>query len=617
MASNPNVFATQAWPPSRGIWLNHPKTMIPDGGFANLTGFWYGANGVPERIPEFAKTEIVAADTPDHFKGIYRYVPTGGTARTIIGRTKSGSAGIYYYDAGWTKVRGGTVDDDISMCQMNDLLFFANFTDTDASLGSRLQVWDGTNWRSAAITRPSGSWADAETTGGYLTKLKYYGYKISFVDADGFESTASLGGWVQLTGSNNKINFTGIELGPAAEGIASRKIYRTEAKEDSFGIADEPHYLLATIADNTTTTYSDTTADGDLDHTAAAPIFNAGWDSSVSPKGVLASAGRIWAWTDDDVYWSGNPAAITADLVLNGASENFGLNEPYYWYGLHKRSPGYDGDPIQQCIWFGDSLYAIKKNSIWQLMANDLNSETWQFRKVAEVGIPSPGAAVVCANGIYMVSRSHGYPETYFFDGRTATPVGVQLFNTFTGDVHAFWYLGRLFASCGNGTFCLDPDIGSWTKITGHAYTYTFVYADTLYHLRKLAPTWLASGAYSCQVAGNVRTETMITSPDADTGYMVAGRPETLKRWGRVRVQASASTSTTMTVSVRTEQGTQVVDTIAVDDDCVMIDFYVPKGLCRSRWLQVLIDFNGTAWATIDGMTVYGRYLRDRKALGN
>lgn len=96
-------------------------------------------------------------------------------------------------------------------------------------------------------------------------------YKVTFVsprgESDG--SPASDGVTVADKTTNGKVAVTAIPVGPT--GTTARKLYRTVA-----GDADDGEYLLvATISDNSTTTYEDNVADGSLGAALAAAASEA------------------------------------------------------------------------------------------------------------------------------------------------------------------------------------------------------------------------------------------------------------------------------------------------------------------------------------------------------
>jgi hypothetical protein len=86
-----------------------------------------------------------------------------------------------------------------------------------------------------------------------------YVYAYTYASADG-ETLISPTVSVTTTSGNQKVTLSGITVGPT--GTVARKVYRTIV---GGGTA---YKLVATIADNTTTTYTDTTADASLGATA-------------------------------------------------------------------------------------------------------------------------------------------------------------------------------------------------------------------------------------------------------------------------------------------------------------------------------------------------------------
>jgi uncharacterized phiE125 gp8 family phage protein len=90
-------------------------------------------------------------------------------------------------------------------------------------------------------------------------------YRVTFVTADGETEGGTISAAVTVADKtvNGKVELTAIPTGGAA--VTSRELYRTEA-----GGTD--YLALATIADNSTTTYTDNIADASLG--AAAPTTN-------------------------------------------------------------------------------------------------------------------------------------------------------------------------------------------------------------------------------------------------------------------------------------------------------------------------------------------------------
>lgn len=81
-----------------------------------------------------------------------------------------------------------------------------------------------------------------------------YFYKVSFVGIDGSESEAGTLS-ASITVTTNQINLTAIPTGNTS--VTSRRLYRTVASGTDL-------LFLATLSDNTSTTYTDDIADGSL-----------------------------------------------------------------------------------------------------------------------------------------------------------------------------------------------------------------------------------------------------------------------------------------------------------------------------------------------------------------
>ena len=101
------------------------------------------------------------------------------------------------------------------------------------------------------VDRP-GRVTTAEGIAGNLTGA--YTYKVTFVTADGETEGGEVS--VSRTVTAKKIELSGIPVSHLST-VTSRKIYRTVG-------GGTQHKLVATLSDNTTTTYSDNVADGSL-----------------------------------------------------------------------------------------------------------------------------------------------------------------------------------------------------------------------------------------------------------------------------------------------------------------------------------------------------------------
>lgn len=112
-----------------------------------------------------------------------------------------------------------------------------------------------------AITAKPGAPTAAVGAAGALTGT--YLYKVTFVTAEGETDGGTTSS--PVTVAAQQVALSNIPIGPT--GVTARKVYRTAA-----GGADGTQKLVATIADNTTTTLNDNNADGTLG--AAVPTVN-------------------------------------------------------------------------------------------------------------------------------------------------------------------------------------------------------------------------------------------------------------------------------------------------------------------------------------------------------
>lgn len=137
-------------------------------------------------------------------------------------------------------------------------------------------------------------------------------YAITFVTADGETQagTVSAAATVIDKAVNGKVALSAIPLGGSA--VTSRKIYRTAA-------AGTTYLLLTTLADNTTTVYTDNTADASLG--AGAPSTNSTGDPVLSR---LIKASRLYAEAYTQRAFCTQTWRLTLDQFPCGMSGTYG-----------------------------------------------------------------------------------------------------------------------------------------------------------------------------------------------------------------------------------------------------------------------------------------------------
>lgn len=124
---------------------------------------------------------------------------------------------------------------------------------TIAEMKTHLRI-DGSNTEPDPSTTPTAALA-AGGAGNLSNGV--YRYKVTFVTADGetLSSTPSDAITVTDNSTDGQVSLTSIPLGGGA--VTSRKLYRT-------AVGGGTYLLLATLSNNTATTYTDNIADGSL-----------------------------------------------------------------------------------------------------------------------------------------------------------------------------------------------------------------------------------------------------------------------------------------------------------------------------------------------------------------
>ncbi len=147
-------------------------------------------------------------------------------------------------------------------------------------------------------------------------------YLATFVTADGETEAGTVSGAVTVANKavNGKVELTAIPLGGAA--VTSRKLYRTAA-------AGSTYLLLATLADNTTTIYTDNIADASLG--AGAPSTNSTTDPLLN---ILIASARAHAEQELRRYLVTQTIDAKFDRFPDGSYIDFRTDKPAYQFRL-------------------------------------------------------------------------------------------------------------------------------------------------------------------------------------------------------------------------------------------------------------------------------------------
>lgn len=140
-----------------------------------------------------------------------------------------------------------TVSVRVGSAQMENHAFFG-------TSGTLPYKYNGTDFTRHGVYSAANS--ASYVTGGAGNPNGAYTYKIVYVNSASVESNPSTAS-TTLTVASTKIEITSIPLAPQSWGVSTRRLYRTVTSGSTF-------LRLTTLSDNTTTTYSDNTADASL-----------------------------------------------------------------------------------------------------------------------------------------------------------------------------------------------------------------------------------------------------------------------------------------------------------------------------------------------------------------
>lgn len=238
------------------------------------------------------------------------------------------------------------------------------------------------NFYKMGIDIPSAP-AGSGTSAGSVSTGTYY-YAISFVNSQAVEGgLGTPSAAITLTGTAT-IGLTGIPVGSALAGVNQRFVYRAEA-------ASGPFRRVGTIADNTTTTYADTTANGSE---GKFPIDD----------GTAPDAFKTIALHKERLFFD---SATDRSFIRYTEVEN-----PYIAPALNEEPINQgDGEDIIAIASQDDLVTIFKENQTHSIFTADpADDTTWQRIEVpANIGIVGPKAFTKIQNSIVFVGKQNNY----------------------------------------------------------------------------------------------------------------------------------------------------------------------------------------------------------------
>lgn len=241
-----------------------------------------------------------------------------------------------------------------------------------------------------SIVTPASVPTVAAGAAGVLTGVYYY--KVSYAQKSGStvisESTLSSSS-ASVTLASQKGSLSAIPVSPDAS-VTARRLYRTASGGSVF-------FHLADIADNTTTTYTDETADSGLDTVAAATDLG-------NPAGSTASdyISTMVAWKDR--LWAVGSGAL--DLVYYS-----GINRWFAWGAsnyLTINPKGQGSTGVTAFLPRRDELGVAKRRGIWKIVGS--STDTYAVIQVIHgTGVVAPKSVVIIRDVAYFLAEDGVY----------------------------------------------------------------------------------------------------------------------------------------------------------------------------------------------------------------
>lgn len=215
--------------------------------------------------------------------------------------------------------------------------------------------WNGAEFTRMGVYPPTttATVASANLVGA-LTASGEYRYKITFRNSNLVESDLGpVTSTFVISTTSGQNTMAAIPVAPTSWGVGSRRIYRNAAADTSV------FKLVATIADNTTTTYADNVADAALGATAPT-------DNGVPPKFTAC----IWHRNRMFVNDVSNPNYVFYSEI----------GQPYTFPTTNFFKIGdKTSDLVRGFSSYGDNLLIFCDESVWlNVMTNVSDDTTWQ-----------------------------------------------------------------------------------------------------------------------------------------------------------------------------------------------------------------------------------------------
>lgn len=357
----------------------------------------YGALSKRETMIQYGSAGSFAIN------GLHRYYRTSDSTKYLVA---AGSTKIYYgtdSTGAFTVLKDSLTDGKrFSFVTYKDIVIGMNGYENDVKWDGKTQTTANTDGSRTAdnLMADLGAPFAEQNTGSNLDASSWYQYKVAFYNGSTYSYSTTRSNAL-LTGSTVRdITLTGIPIGPT--GTTQRIIYRTVGDASRAAvIADTSFYRVATISDNTTTTYNDAVTDATI-LADTAPT----WSTVSAGSNVTPPKGRYAIIHKEKLFISGN-VTNKSDIYW---SDNF--NPDNFASGDYIQVRPDDGDEI---TFMKEQLgiLAIGKTNTIQKLYTEGSSDTWEVSApFSFIGCPAAYSAANTPYGIIYLGRDGIYRFT-------------------------------------------------------------------------------------------------------------------------------------------------------------------------------------------------------------
>lgn len=391
----------------KGINTERGPLTLEEGEMISSEGVSYDSGGTVTPMPSRVavnSTAVGSIHTLHRFNN-YLYCGDGNTARYKW--DLDGYCGLYEPPNGdFTTIGTLLGSNRWRVVDANDFSFIVNGMDSKALSGGNWYDWAIHN----PVAAPTGTAGSTSDPSG--TYSLYYTYLIKFPNGRIVETGPSPAG--SVTVSSQAITWGNIGVCPyTGTGLViHRKLYRT-----SSSLVET--YLVTTISDNTTTTYSDTLSDAALE-TIGTVISTE--DYNPAPEKMT------------DVTWY-------LERVFGIKGSYLYMSEPYLPFNFEWDSSiqvTREGEDLIAVRKWGDQLFLASADAWYRLQGSTVSS--WAIKNTwAEQGVINPNSTVATRYGL--IGQWHD--GIYLFDGSfssriTKGKIAESTFTSMTSPKSAF-----------------------------------------------------------------------------------------------------------------------------------------------------------------------------------